>query len=56
VAASQGFNGSLSTTPANGGVNIFNAKPIGTYRLTVTARDNCGAPTTRTFTLKVTLF
>jgi hypothetical protein len=56
VAASQGFTGSLSTTPANGGVNIFNAKPIGTYRLTVTARDNCGVPTTRTFTLKVTLF
>jgi hypothetical protein len=56
VAASGGFNGGLSTIPANGGVEVSNARPLGSYNLTVTARDNCAVATTRTFTLKVTPF
>src|SRR4029077_2012966 len=54
TVSAPGFAGNLSTTLANGAVNIGNARPTGTYKVTVTARDNCGVATTRMFTLNVT--
>jgi hypothetical protein len=53
VDAPNKFKGGLSVNSATGAVTISNAMPAGTYTVTVTAKDNCGATTTRTFDLKV---
>jgi alpha-tubulin suppressor-like RCC1 family protein len=53
ASASAGFTGSLSVNPATGVVTISNAGPAGTWVVTVTATDNCGAATIRQFTLNV---
>jgi uncharacterized protein YjdB len=42
----------MVTIDTNGLVTVTNAGPAGSYTVTVTATDNCGAQT-RTFTLTV---
>jgi CSLREA domain-containing protein len=54
VATSTNFKGKLEGSPSTGVVRITDAHPAGTYIVTVTAFDTCGATTTRTFTLTVT--
>ncbi|MFN0085312.1 MAG: LamG-like jellyroll fold domain-containing protein [Blastocatellia bacterium] len=51
--SAPGFTGSLSINRDTGVVTIGNAQPAGTFTATVTATDNCGATTTRTFSLMV---
>jgi uncharacterized protein (TIGR03437 family) len=51
--ASPAFTGTLSVNPATGVVSIGNAGPVGNYIVTVTATDNCGATSERTFSLTV---
>ena len=53
AAASQGFAGTVAIDPATGGVTIQNARPAGSYTITVSATDNCGAATTASFPLTV---
>ncbi len=53
ATASAGFTGMLSVNPSTGAVTITNAAPVGTHTLTVTARDNCNAAVTQSFTLTV---
>jgi hypothetical protein len=53
TASAPGFSGTLVGNPATGAITITNANPAGNYTVSVTARDNCGAQTTRTFTLTV---
>jgi hypothetical protein len=53
TASAPGFAGSLGTNLAAGAVTISNAGPAGIYTVTVKATDNCGATSTRTFTLRV---
>ncbi|MBX7222139.1 MAG: pre-peptidase C-terminal domain-containing protein [Blastocatellia bacterium] len=48
------FTGTLSGNTATGVITVTNAGPAGTYTITVTATDNCGATSTATFTLTVT--
>ncbi|HWQ31512.1 MAG TPA: hypothetical protein VNQ79_01410 [Blastocatellia bacterium] len=48
-----GFAGTLGINPATGIVSIGNAAPVGTFTISVTATDNCGATTVRSFTLDV---
>ncbi|MGH9841961.1 MAG: putative Ig domain-containing protein [Blastocatellia bacterium] len=52
TATAPGFTGTL-TVNAAGVVSIANAGPAGTFTVTVTATDNCGAQTVRTFSLTV---
>jgi hypothetical protein len=53
TASAPGFSGTFSGNPATGAITITNANPPGSYTVTVTATDNCGAQATRTFTLTV---
>lgn len=53
TATAPGFTGALSVNPATGAVTVSNAGPAGHYIVTVTATDNCGAETIRTFSLFV---
>lgn len=53
TASAPGFTGTFSGDPATGVVTISNAAPAGTFTVTVTATDNCGAASTTTFTLTV---
>ncbi len=53
TAAATGFTGSFSVNPGTGVVTITNAAPGGTYTVTVTATDNCGLTSKRTFQLTV---
>lgn len=53
TASAPGFTGTLSGNPATGAITITNANLPGGYTVSVTATDNCGARTTRTFTLIV---
>jgi uncharacterized repeat protein (TIGR01451 family) len=52
AAASPGFTGSVSADSATGVVSISNANS-GSYMITVTATDNCGATDVKTFGLFV---
>jgi hypothetical protein len=54
AVATPGFTGSLSVNDSTGTVTIGNAGPSGIHTITVTATDNCGATTVRTFDLTVT--
>ena len=53
VGASTGFAGSVSVNTSSGQVLASNAHPSGNYTITITATDNCGLTTTRSFTLTV---
>lgn len=53
TATTSNFAGSLNINPANGAVTISNARPAGSYTVSVKATDNCGAVTTTTFPLTV---
>ncbi len=53
TAIAPGFTGTLTVNRATGAITITNANPPGNYTVTVTATDNCGAQTTRTFMLTV---
>lgn len=47
------FTGNLSINAATGVVTVSNAAPNGNHTITVNALDNCGASTSRFFTLQV---
>jgi trimeric autotransporter adhesin len=53
TASAPGFTGTFSGNPTTGVVTISTAGPAGVYTVTVTATDNCGATSTRTFQLTV---
>jgi hypothetical protein len=52
-AAPAGFTGTFSGNSTTGALTITTAAPAGTYTITVTITDNCGATTLETFTLTV---
>lgn len=54
VAAAPGFDGTFFVNPQTGIVAIQNATPQGSFTVTVTFTDNCGAAVQKTFTLNVT--
>ncbi|MBX7221352.1 MAG: fibronectin type III domain-containing protein [Blastocatellia bacterium] len=53
VSVSSGFTGTASVNSVTGDVTISNANPPGTYTVTVSSLDNCGAISNATFTLNV---
>jgi WD40 repeat protein len=53
VAAPATFTGAFVGNTTSGAITINNAGPAGSYTVTVTVADNCGATVTRTFTLTV---
>jgi FG-GAP repeat protein/putative Ig domain-containing protein len=53
TATAPGFTGTATVNPATGVVSISNPGPAGSFLFSVTATDNCGAQTTKTFTLTV---
>ncbi len=53
TASASGFTGGLGGNLATGAITISNAGPVGSFTVTVTAMDNCGAATTRSFQLTV---
>jgi ELWxxDGT repeat protein len=53
TAVPNSFTGTFSGNTSSGGVTVANANPAGSYTLTVTLTDNCGATTTRSFMLTV---
>ena len=53
VSASAGFAGTVAVTAATGVVNFTSISSVGLFTLTVTATDNCGAVSTKNFTLNV---
>src|SRR5262249_29399053 len=54
VSTSTSFNGNLETDPATGIVRVTDARPAGTYTVTVRAFSATGWVATKTFTLTVT--
>jgi hypothetical protein len=52
ATASPGFTGTLSADSPTGAVSVGSANS-GSHTITVTATDNCGATSTRTFTVSV---
>ncbi|MGH9798786.1 MAG: putative Ig domain-containing protein, partial [Blastocatellia bacterium] len=50
---SKSLKATLSVNSATGTVTISDPNSTGTYAVTVKAKDNCGATSTRTFQLKV---
>lgn len=53
TASAPDFTGTLSVDPISGVITVSNAAPVGSYTVTVTATDNCGATSIKTFTLNV---
>lgn len=53
AGASQAFTGTVSIDPTTGAVTIQNARPAGSYTITIAAVDNCGANAAVTFPLTV---
>ena len=53
TATAPGFSGTLAGNTTTGVITVTNAAPAGTYTVTVTVTDNCGAQTTKQFTLTV---
>jgi hypothetical protein len=57
TVAPAGFTGTITVNQFSGVVTISNAGPAGnSYTVTVKATDNCGAITTRTFSLTILKF
>ncbi len=54
TVTAAGFTGTVTVNPTTGAVSIANAGPVGGFIISVKAADNCGAETTKTFTLTVT--
>ncbi|HNG30477.1 MAG TPA: FG-GAP-like repeat-containing protein, partial [Blastocatellia bacterium] len=54
TATAPGFTGTFNANVTTGVVTVTNAGPIGSHTVTVTATDNCGTTSTRTFALTVT--
>lgn len=54
ATASAGFTGTVAVNASTGVVTLNNVGPVGNYTITVTATDNCGLQTSRTFGLSVT--
>lgn len=53
VFASAGFTGVVTAKAATGAVTVVNAKPVGTYAITVIAFNSSGVSTSKTFSLTV---
>ncbi len=53
TASAPNFTGSLSGNATTGVISATNAGPEGTYTVTITATDNCGATSTTMFQLTV---
>jgi hypothetical protein len=53
TATPNSFTGTFTGNTSSGGVTVTNANPAGSYTITVTLTDNCGATTTRSFMLTV---
>ena len=53
VATAPGFTGGFIVDTVTGVITVANAGPMGAFTVTVTATDNCGATSIRTFTLNV---
>jgi hypothetical protein len=53
TATAPGFTGTLAVNAATGVVMVSGAGPAGGFLVTVNATDNCGAMTTKTFTLTI---
>lgn len=53
TATAPGFTGAFDINPLTGEIAISDAAPAGVFTVTVTATDNCGATTLRTFRLSV---
>lgn len=51
TASAPGFSGTLNANLATGAITVANANSTGSYTVSVTATDNCGVQTTKTFTL-----
>jgi hypothetical protein len=54
TVTTPGFTGTATVNATTGVVSIGSASPAGSFTVSVGATDNCGAQTTRTFTLTVT--
>ena len=54
VSSSTNFNGTLEGNPATGVVRVTDARPAGTYTVTVAGFSSTGVRTSTTFTLTVT--
>ncbi len=52
-ASAAAFTGSFSASNTSGAVSVTNAGPVGTFVVTVTGTDNCGATSTTGFNLTV---
>jgi uncharacterized repeat protein (TIGR01451 family) len=53
VASAPGFTGGFNVNTATGVITVTNAGPMGAFTVTVTATDNCGATSAKTFVLTV---
>jgi hypothetical protein len=51
--APASFTGAVAINQTTGAVTVNNAAPVGSYTITVTATDNCGATAMRAFPLAV---
>lgn len=52
-ASAPGFSGILTANKGSGMIVISNAGPAGNYTVTITATDDCGASSSKTFALTV---
>jgi uncharacterized protein (TIGR03437 family) len=53
VSTTPGFTGTFSVNPTTGLLTVNNPAPVGSYNLTITATDNCGAMASRNAVLTV---
>jgi hypothetical protein len=53
TASAPGFTGSFNVDTTSGVITVSNARPGGSYTVTVTATDSCGTTTSKNFMLNV---